>query len=203
MLPTLLVIAATAAAPTPEREVSVGAGAVTNSYIFTGGRTAAGSLLQTAAGRTRFGSVGVEGSLSGLQPLGRTGSTTLLAELRGGYSGERLEVLAGVVSQVAFSARPPLQWLPSLRAAYRFDAFALSGGLFDLQGFAPARLSVDFARFGFGFGYVAPMGGEAHATLPVSERVALKLQLLFVRVYGAELAMAAVSGAFDFGGGSR
>ena len=193
----MLLVLATADAPA-ETELSLGAGAVGTAYVFGTGRTGAGSLIQTVGGRTRAGKVGFEGTLSGLEPLGRTGNASLLLESRTGYAGERLELLGGVVAQLAFNTPAPAQLLPTVRAAYRFDTFTLSGGLFDLQGYAPARVSVDVANFGVG--YVAPIGGEAHASFRVSERLSLRGQLLYVRVYSAEVAMATVSGAFDVGG---
>jgi len=92
---------------------------------------------------------------------------------------------------------PSLQLLPTLRAAWKLtDAgLALSGGVFDLHGEAPLRVSLEIPSL-FGFGYVAPLGLEAHGAVPLAHRFELRAQGLALRLANATVAMLLVSAAF-------
>jgi hypothetical protein len=67
--------------------------------------------------------------------------------------------------------------------------------VFDLHGAAPLRLSLELPRI-FGFGYVAPLGVEGHAALPLGGAFELRAQALGLRMANATQAMLLLSAAF-------
>ena len=119
------------------------------------------------------------------------------ASARLGWTGERLSITGGAWAQLAPLAQPSLQYAPTLRAAWRFDCFAVSAGVFDLHALAIARLSVETEDFGLG--YVAPLGAEAHATLRLGRGFGVRVQGLAFRVGDAQVGFLMLSGVFEAG----
>ena len=178
--------------------VSLGAGALDSGFAFRGGSWM--QLFATQQAETRFlmGGFTVEGSLLHAVPVsGSSATRAYSAQLRIGWTGERFSIAAGPSLQLAPQSTPSTQLLPTARAVWMLtDAgLALSGGVFDLHGAAPLRLSLELPRI-FGFGYVAPLGVEGHAALPLGGAFELRAQALGLRMANATQAMLLLSAAF-------
>jgi hypothetical protein len=183
-------------------QISAGVGIVDTGFGFAGGAWAQPFLAQQLEVSWAPRGLTVEGSLMHALPVsGSSATRAFTALVRAGWTGERFALTAGPSLQLAPSAQPAAQLLPTLRAAWRmFDRFGLSLGVFDVHALAPARLSFEADRFGIG--YVAPLGAEAHARVPLAGTVDLQIQGLALRVANATVAALLVSGAWrDIGGG--
>jgi hypothetical protein len=178
--------------------VSLGGGALNTGYSFEGGGWMQLFATQQVEGRFLIGRFTLEGSLLHALPMsGSSDTRAYLAQLRLGWTGERFAIAAGPSFQLAPEATPSSQLLPTVRAEWILtDAgLGISGGLFDLYSQAPLRISLELPQI-FGFGYVAPLGVEAHAAVPLGHEFELRAQGLALRVANATQAMVLLSAAF-------
>lgn len=187
------------------RRVEVGTGGFTSGYGFEGGQWGDAFSTQQVEARWLFGGLTLEGGILNALPVASPGATlSLTGHLRLGWTWSRATVTVGALAQFA-PGTPSTQLLPSITGAYAFDNFGLSAGLFDLHGFSIARVS--FEKEYFGLGYVAPLGAEIHARLPVWRSFDGKVQALAFRAFNAQVAYLGISGVFDadkaVGGGDQ
>lgn len=175
--------------------VSVGGGAYSAGYGFNEGAWNDAFATQHLDARWRLGGWTVESGLQNAVPLGSTvAAQALTAHLRLGWTGARGTLTAGAMGQFASAARPATQLLPTVTAAWRFDRFGLSGGLFDVHGLAPVRISFEHTHFGFG--YVAPLGAEAHGRFNLAGAFDLQVQGMAFRAFNAQVFYLGLSGVF-------
>jgi hypothetical protein len=185
--------------------LSIGAGMLDTGYSFEGGSSMQLFATQQLEGRFLFDWFTAEGSLLHALPVsGSSATRAFFAQLRLGWTGRRVSITGGPSFQLAPDATPQIQLLPTVRVEWKLtDAgLALSGGVFDVHGEAPLRVSLELPRF-FGFGYVAPLGVEAHAAVPISDDFELRAQGLALRLANATAVMLLASAAFtgfDIGG---
>ena len=181
------------------REVTLGAGMLGAGYGFEGGSMGDLFTTQQVEARWLFSGFTLEGSLLDALPVvSRSNGQSITAMVRVGWTGERFSGALGAVTQYVPTARPSNQLLPTARVAYAFDRFALSAGLFDLHALAIARVSVDVDNWGAG--YIAPLGLEAHARIPIAHEFGLRVQALAFKAGPAQVGFVAVSGSFMPGG---
>jgi hypothetical protein len=185
--------------------VSVGTGALDMGYSFEGGSWMQLFATQQVEGRFLFQRFTLEASLLHALPVsGSLATRAFVTQLRLGWTGERFAITGGPSFQIAPEAKPSIQLLPTIRAAWMISdsGLGLSAGIFDLHAEAPVRLSIELSEL-FGFGYAAPLGLEAHAALPLGRDFQLRAQGLALRAANAKVAMLLVSAAltaFDIGG---
>lgn len=178
------------------RRVSIGAGAYSTSYGFFGGSWTNGFATQQAEARWLSGGFTLEGGVQHALPVGATAAAqAVTGHLRLGWTFSRATVTAGAVAQWAPTVRPSIQLVPSVTAAWAFDRFGISGGLFDVHGLALARIS--YEREHFGVGYVAPLGAEAHGRIHLSRSFSLHIQGMAFRAFNAQVLYFSASGVFD------
>jgi hypothetical protein len=185
--------------------LSVGAGMLQTGYSFGSGSWMQLFATQQLEGRYLFGWFTAEGSLLHALPVsGSSATRAFVVQLRLGWTGKRVSITGGPSFQLAPDATPEIQLLPTARAEWKLTdgGLGLSGGVFDVHGEAPLRLSIELPRF-FGFGYVAPLGVEAHAAVPIGDDFELRAQGLVLRVENATAVMLLASASFtgfDIGG---
>lgn len=178
------------------REVQVGAGVLGQGYGFEAGRWGDAYATQQVEARWRFGTPTIEGGILHALPVATSGAAQgFNFHLRAGLTGARYSVTVGANAQLAPAANPALALLPSVRAAYLFDGFGLSAGLFDTHGLAIARLSAELGDYGIGF--VAPLGAEAHARFRFNDSFGLQVQGMVFRAFSSQVAFVTVSGVFE------
>lgn len=177
------------------RRLEVGTGAYGSSYGFEGGSWGNGFSTQHVDARWLFGGLTLEAGLLHSLPVSSGGAVNSFnPHLRLGWTWSRGSVTVGAVANLA-PGTPAAQYLPSVSAAYAFSGFGLSAGLFDMHGRSIARIS--FEQEYFGVGYVAPLGAEIHARLPVWRSIDLKVQAMAFRLYNAQVGYLSVAGVFD------
>lgn len=178
------------------RRLTVGVGGYGSGYYFRGGSWGDGFTTQFADVRWRWGGFTLEGGLVSTVPVFTAGALySPAAHLRVGWTWSRATVTVGARSEYAGTPEAKLQWLPTLSAAYAFDRFGLSAGVFDMQGIPIARVSLEHPHFGVG--YVFLLGLEARGRIRVSRAVSLQLQALAFRAFTAQVAYLSISGTFD------
>ncbi len=167
------------------------AGVLVNGYAHGAGRWSEAFLAASASGHTLLGGLTLEGHLLSLLPAeGQGPSASLVLTPRLGYTGERWSVVAGPVLHLAPSASPALQVLPSVKARVRAGPVMLDAGLFDLHGLVPAHVGAEWGDYGLG--YVLPLGARAHARLPLTARLGLRVEGFAFRLGNAHAAMLTV-----------
>lgn len=182
------------------RQVSLGAGAFGASYAFPGGRWGDLFTTQQLEARWLFGGLTLEGGVLNAVPIGAVSNLhSVTGTVRAGWTFERLSLTAGVSAQYAPAAQPTTQLLPTLKATYAFEPFALTGALFDVHALQLGRVSVDVGNWGIG--YVAPLGAEVHARFDVSRGFGIGVQAFAVKAAAAQFAFVAVNGTWDPGAG--
>lgn len=98
-------------------------------------------------------------------PVAGRGWAETLTAFRVGVAPDRWTLLLGAQLRLSLIPEAPLQIWPSLSASYRFGEVMASLGIFDRGVGGPARLSIEWR--GFGISYLAPVGGELFARLPL------------------------------------
>jgi len=156
-------------------ELGTHVGLFTGGYAFAGGRWEDTYLANTSAARFLLGGFTLEGGLLSLLPLERGGpgaSTTLSARL--GYTGERWSVVGGAVVGFGLTARPLLQFLPTVKGLYRVGRVDLEAGVFDAQGQVPAHLGASYGPVSLA--YVFPLGGRGRVDIPLAPRASVRVE---------------------------
>lgn len=163
-------------------ELGTNIGLFTGGHGFEGGRSEDTYLASTSSARFLLGGFTLDGGLLSLLPLKRGGpgaSTTATARL--GYTGERWSVVGGAAVRLAYTARPLLRVLPSVKGLYRVGRVDLEAGLFDANGQVPAHLGASHGPVGLA--YVFPVGGRARVDIPLAARAGVRVEG-FVFQYG-------------------
>jgi hypothetical protein len=169
-------------------EIHAYAGVLTSGYTFAGGSFTDAFFANGTTGHYLFGGFTAEAGLFSLLPLRGGGPrSSFAASVRLGYSGERWSVLGGPVLQATYPSSPIVQVLPSVRALYRVGPVTLNAGLLDMNGMVPAHVGASYGPVGLA--YVLPLGARAHARIPLSARVALRLEGFAFRAGNAQSAM--------------
>jgi hypothetical protein len=172
-------------------ELHVDLGALTGGYTLGDGAWMEPFAAQALAGHVLFGGFTLDGGLLSLEPLrpgGPGASLTLTARV--GYTGERWSLVGGPVLGLAYSARPGLQVLPSVKALYRVGPVDLHAGLLDLHGLVPAHLGASWK--GLGLAYVLPLGARAWASIPLNPALNLRVEAFAFRLGTARSALLTV-----------
>lgn len=200
---------AAVAAPLPparllRTEVTAGVGLLGSAYASPAARWGDLHLAPVVTGRVLLGGFTTEAGVLLAVPFeAATTGTALTAGLAVGWSGERWSLTAGALLQWADAARPAVQVLPQLRAAYDFGPVGLSLGVFDQLGLIPAHLSA-FTHLGptrLSLGWVAPLGLLAGADLELPRGFGLRVTGFLFKLAQSEFAMLTIAGTF--GGGAR
>ncbi len=173
-------------------------GGLTTGYSYYSGQQMSLLSAQVFQGRINWNGFVAEAGLLSVSPFASEGS--IAVTLRFGYSSERFSILAGPTTQLAYTAKPPLQLLPSVRAAYSFGDWGLRAGILDEQGLVPAHVGVTVGNFGLS--YVAPLGALADAKIRIAGRGSLLLQAFAYRLLNVTSAFATVGAEFDLVGNS-
>lgn len=183
-------------------EISAFAGAKGDATVFHGGRWGDGFGLLGVGLDGAYRRLGVEANvhfLSATSDLVTRGSLgakpALTGVLRLGFQGEKLEILAGAVTQ--FTGSAAMLWVPTLHARYDFSGFGLSAGVFDHLGYAPAHVSVDRGMWSVGF--VAPLGLRGGVKIPLSSKLSLGIDGFGFALGNYQSAMLTVSTIFRGG----
>lgn len=175
-------------------EVSVGLTGVGGAYSFRGGRLGDFTVGPDVRAQAVLSGFTLAGSFLHAVPFDSDGvatATTLTARV--GYTGARLQLLAGAVVQVAPEVIPSRQLLPSLRAELMVTQKArFSFSLFDAHGLAPVQLAWEQERFFVG--YVAPLGVTCGLRVAANDGVMLDVRGLAFSIYNTQVAMLTVSG---------
>ncbi|WNG40843.1 hypothetical protein F0U61_49495 [Archangium violaceum] len=175
----------------PGSELHVDLGALSGGYTHAGGATMEPFAAQAASGHVLLEGLTLDGGVLSLVPLQRGGAgASLTLTARVGYTGERWSLIGGPVLGIAYSARPVLQVLPSIKALYRVGPVDLHAGLLDLHGLVPAHLGASWK--GLGLAYVLPLGARAWASLPLSSTLSLRVEGFAFRLASAQSAMLTV-----------
>lgn len=181
-------------------EVSVGLTGVGSAYNFRGGRLGDFTLGPDIRAHAVLAGFTVAGSFLHAVPFDSGGvatATTLTARV--GYTGERFQLLAGAVIQVAPEVEPARQLLPSLRAEMKFTEKArFSFSLFEAHGLVPVQFA--WEQQSFFIGYVAPIGLSAGFRMAASQDLSLDVRGVAFSIYNTQVAMLTVSGVV---GGAR
>ncbi|QRN98315.1 hypothetical protein JRI60_04395 [Archangium violaceum] len=175
----------------PHSELRVDLGALTGGYTYGGGAWMSPFASQAASGHLLLGGFTLDAGVLSLVPLQRHGSgASLTLTARAGYTGERWSLVGGPVLNLAYTARPALQVLPSVKALYRVGPVDLHAGLLDLHGLVPAHLGASWN--GLGLAYVLPLGARAWAHIPLSSSLGLQVEGFAFRLGSAQSAMLTV-----------
>ena len=178
-----------------QNEVEAGVGLEGASYLAGSTRMGDAVFTPFAAARGHLGPVAGELTVLGATSLSGNASASFTLAPRIGFTGPSWSLLVGVVLQDAPATPAPLQLLPSLRLAKRFDELGVSLGVFDFGGLLPAHLSFDTEHFSLG--YVAPLGVRASLRFPLNWcGWELELHGFGYRLLQAEVAMVALSVRF-------
>ena len=172
-------------------ELHVDLGALSSGYLHGGGAWMDTFAAQAASGHLLLGGLTLDGSILSLVPLQRGGAgASLTLTTRVGYTGERWSLVGGPVLGIAWSARPVVQVLPSVKALYRVGPVDLHAGLLDLHGLIPSHVGASWR--GLGLAYVLPLGARAWAHLPLSSSLGLRVEGFAFRLGNAQSAMLTV-----------
>ncbi|QRK10261.1 hypothetical protein JQX13_09275 [Archangium violaceum] len=175
----------------PGSQLRVDLGALTGGYTHGGGASMEPFAAQAASGHLLLEGLTLDGGVLSLVPLQRGGAgASLTLTARVGYTGERWSLVGGPVLGIAYSARPVLQVLPSVKALYRVGPVDLHAGLLDLHGLVPAHLGASWK--GLGLAYVLPLGARAWASLPLTSTLSLRVEGFAFRLASAQSAMLTV-----------
>jgi hypothetical protein len=175
----------------PGAELRVDLGALSGGYTYGGGAWMDPFAAQAISGHLLLGGFTLEGDVLSLIPLRRGGpGASLTLTARVGYTGERWSLVGGPLLNVAYTAQPALQVLPSLKALYRAGPVDLHAGLLDLHGQVPAHVGASWN--GLGLAYVLPLGARAWASLPLSSALSLRVEGFAFRLGNAQSAMLSV-----------
>ncbi len=175
----------------PGSALHVDLGALSGGFTHGGGAWMNPFAAQAASGHLLLGGLTLDGGVLSLLPLQRDAAgASLTLTARVGYTGERWSLVGGPVLGLAYSARPALQVLPSLKALYRVGPVDLHAGLLDLHGLVPAHLGASWR--GVGLAYVLPLGARAWASFPLSSALSLRVEGFAFRLGTAQSAMLTV-----------
>jgi hypothetical protein len=175
----------------PGSALRVDLGALSGGYTYGGGAWMDAFAAQAASGHLLLGGFTLDGGLLSLIPLRRGGpGASLTLTARAGYTGARWSLVGGPVLNLAYTARPALQVLPSVKALYRVGPVDLHAGLLDLHGLVPAHLGASWN--GLGLAYVLPLGARAWADLPLTSTLGLRVEGFAFRLGSAQSAMLTV-----------
>lgn len=185
--------------PPPERlltsEVTAGIGLLGTGYTMNGARWGDLLLTPTASARGLFGGFTVEGGASVASPLASNGvASSLDAELRAGWSGQRWALVGGVHVQLTPGARPAAALLPTLRLDLDFGTVGFTLGVLDHLALMPAHLDVKVGRYAVG--WVAPLGLLASADFVLHRDFGLRVLGFIFKLGNSESAMLMVSGTW-------
>lgn len=172
-------------------EISSALGLLTGGYAYPGGSWDDLFAASLTRGHYLFNGLTGEAGVLSLTPLERGGPGLSMAlSLRLGYTGERWSVLAGPVLQASYPSTPILTVLPSVRGLYQVGEVTLDAGLLDMVGMVPAHVGASYGPVGLA--YVLPLGLRAHARIPLSSRVGIRVDGFAFRLGTARSAMLTV-----------
>lgn len=180
----------------PDTALHVDVGALSSGVVHGGGAWLDAFATQAVSGHlvlgdSPHGGFTLDGGVLSLVPLQRGGaSASLTLTARAGYTGERWSLVGGPVLGVAYTAKPALQVLPSVKALYRVGPVDLHAGLLDLHGLVPAHVGASW--HGLGLAYVLPLGARAWASFPLSSALSLQVEGFAFRLGSAQSAMLTV-----------